>query len=306
VVGNFIIGLREGLEASLVVGILVAYLVRTGHRNRLPAVWLGVLVAVALSGAVGGLLTYGSATLSGPDQEAFAGATSLVAICFVTWMIFWMRRTSRFLSKELQGRLEQALAIGTTALAATAFLAVGRDGLETAVFLWSAIQATSDGVRPVIGAAAGLAVAVVLGYLIYKRSIRLNLATFFKVTGAGLIVVAAGVLSYGLHDLQEGNVLPGINALAFDVSRQVPLSSWYGALLHGIIGFTPDTTWLQLVAFFAYLVPVMLLFFAKPRTPAQPSAAEAPATAVSTATDPITRPQVQSAPAPHRTPTSPR
>jgi high-affinity iron transporter len=139
VLGNFIIGLREGLEAALVVRILVAYLVRTGHRNRLPAIWVGVLTAVTLSIGVGAVLTYSSATLSGSAQEAFAGLVSLGAVAFVTWMIFWMRRTSRFLSRELQGKLEQALMMGATALAVTAFLAVGREGLETAVFLWSAI-----------------------------------------------------------------------------------------------------------------------------------------------------------------------
>jgi high-affinity iron transporter len=286
--GNFLIGLREGLEAALVVGILVAYLVRTGHRDRLRPIWFGVLAAVALSVGVGALLTYTSATLSGSAQETFAGVVSLVAITFVTWMIFWMRRTSRFLSRELQGKLDQALMMGSLALGLTAFLAVGREGLETAVFLWSAVEATSDGAKPLIGAALGLVVAVILGYLLYRRSVRLNLATFFKVTGAGLVVVAAGVLSYGVHDLQEGGVLPGLESLAFDVTAQVPLSSWYGALLHGIIGFTPDTTWLQLAAFVGYLVPVMYLFFRKPKAAPVPSAAVAPAVAAppAEATDP--------------------
>jgi high-affinity iron transporter len=286
VLGNFLIGLREGLEAALVVGILVAYLVRTGHRDRLAPIWFGVLTAVALSIGVGALLTYTSATLSGSAQETFAGIVSLVAITFVTWMIFWMRRTSRFLSRELQGKLDQALMMGTLALGLTAFLAVGREGLETAVFLWSAVEATSDGAKPILGAALGLLVAVVLGYLLYKRSVKLNLATFFKVTGAGLVVVAAGVLSYGIHDLQEGGVLPGLGSLAFDVTEQIPLSSWYGALLHGVIGFTPDTTWLQLIAFFAYLVPVMYLFFRKPKSTPVPSAAVAPAAVAPAATDP--------------------
>jgi high-affinity iron transporter len=178
--------------------------------------------------------------------------------------------------------------MGTLALGLTAFLAVGREGLETAVFLWSAVEATSDGAKPLIGAALGLAVAVVLGYLLYRRSVRLNLATFFKVTGAGLVVVAAGVLSYGVHDLQEGGVLPGLESLAFDVTAQIPLSSWYGALLHGIIGFTPNTTWLQLAAFVGYLVPVMYLFFRKPKAAPLPSAAVAPAVAAppAEATDP--------------------
>jgi high-affinity iron transporter len=269
VLGNFLIGLREGLEASLVVGILVAYLVRTGNRRRLPLLWAGVGVAVALSPiGVGAALTFTSATLSGEKQEAFAGGMSIFAVGFVTWMIFWMRRTARSIKSDLQGRLDTALAMGATALVLTAFLAVGREGLETAVFLWSAIQATGDGTAPLLGASLGLATAIVLGWLVYKRSVTLNLGTFFTVTGAALVVVAAGVLGYGIHDLQEGGVLPGLNSLAFDVSDAVPLSSWYGALLHGIFGFTPDSTWLQTVAYGCYLVPVMALFFRGGKAPA--------------------------------------
>lgn len=268
--GNFVIGLREGLEAALVVGILVAYLVKTGHRARLHAVWLGVAVAIALSIAVGAMLQYGSASLTGAQQEAFAGYVSLVAVAFVTWMVFWMRRTARSLKGELQGKLDSALAMGTGALVLTAFLAVAREGLETAVFLWAAVDAAGSGAGPIVGAGLGLALAVVLGYLVYRRSVALNLATFFKVTGAGLIVVAAGVLSYGLHDLQEAGVLPGLGSLAFDLRDQVPLSSWYGALLHGVFGFTPNSTWLQTAAWLVYVVPVMVLFF-RPAKPGAPS-----------------------------------
>ncbi len=260
-VGNFIIGLREGLEAALVVGILVAYLVRTGHRRQLVPVWLGVGLATALSLVVGALLTFTSSTLSGAQQEAFAGVTSIVAVFFVTWMIFWMRRTARSLKGELHGRLDTALGLGSFAIAGTAFLAVGREGLETAVFLWSAISAAGSSAAPISGAALGLLTAVVLGYLLYRRSVALNLATFFKVTGAALVVVAAGVLGYGVHDLQEGGVLPGLNALAFDVRDAVPLSSWYGALLHGIFGFTPNSSWLQMIAHLGYLLPVLYVFF---------------------------------------------
>jgi high-affinity iron transporter len=260
-------------------------------------VWLGVGIAVLISVGVTLGLTLSQQALTFQAQETLGGSLSIIAVGFVTWMIFWMRRTARFLSKDLQGKLAEALAMGSVALALTAFLAVGREGLETAVFLWSAIEATSDGAKPVLGASLGLIVAVVLGYLVYQRSIRLNLATFFKVTGAGLVVVAAGVLSYGVHDLQEGGVLPGLNSLAFDVTDQVPLSSWYGALLHGIIGFTPNTSWLQLVAFVGYLVPVMALFFHQPAPPAapvapvepesvEPSAAEAPAVAAEAARSP--------------------
>jgi high-affinity iron transporter len=142
-----------------------------------------------------------------------------------------------------------------------AFLAVGREGLETALFLWPAIQAAGSGAGPVAGASLGIVTATVFGWLLYRGSVHLNLATFFKVTGAGLIVVAAGVLAYGFHDLQEAGVLGGLNSLAFDVSRQIPPSSWYGTLLKGVLNFSPATTWLELAAYFGYLIPTMFLFF---------------------------------------------
>jgi high-affinity iron transporter len=154
---------------------------------------------------------------------------------------------------------------------------VGREGLETAVFLWAAVEAAGSGVGPLAGAALGLVLAVVLGYLVYRRSVALNLSTFFKVTGAGLIVVAGGVLSYGLHDLQEGGVLPGLHSLAFDVREQVPLSSWYGSILHGVFGFTPDSTWLQTVAWLLYVIPVLILFFRRSTTATPAPVRSAPA-----------------------------
>jgi high-affinity iron transporter len=261
VFSNFLIGLREGLEAALVVGILVAYLVRTGNTRRLPALWAGVGVAAAASLAVGALLTFTSHSMSFEAQEAFGGFMSIVAVGFVTWMVFWMRRQSRALKGELQHKLDTALAAGGLAVGLMALLAVGREGLETALFLWPAIQAAGSGTGPVVGATLGILTAVVIGWLLYRGSVHLNLATFFKVTGAGLIVVAAGVLAYGFHDLQEAGILPGLHNLAFDVSEQIPPSSWYGTLLKGVFNFSPATTWLELVAWVGYLVPTMVLFF---------------------------------------------
>jgi len=270
VFANYLIGLREGLEAALVVSILVAYLVKSGRRDRLGPVWCGVGVALALSLAFGALLTFTSSQLSFRAQEAFGGTLSIIAVGFVTWMVFWMRRTARSLSTELRGRMDAALAMGTGALVLTAFLAVGREGLETALFIWSAVQATGQNTQPVVGAALGLATAVVLGYLFYRGALTINLATFFRWTGAVLIVVAAGVLAYGVHDLQEAGILPGLNDLAFDVSGTVPPDSWYGTLLRGTVNFTPATTWLQAVAWVAYVVPVFVLFLrpTKQRVPA--------------------------------------
>lgn len=269
---NFLIGLREGLEAALVVGILVAYMVRTGNRDRLAPIWTGVLIAVVASFGVGALLTYTSHSLSFEAKEAFGGFMSIVAVGFVTWMIFWMRRQARFLKGELHDKLDAAIAGGVVALAVMAFVAVGREGLETAVFVWSAVSAAGSGTGPVVGALLGLLTATVIGFLLYKGSVRINLATFFTFTGAALVVVAGGVLAYGFHDLQEASILPGLHSLAFDVSAAIPPSSWYATLLKGVFNFNPVTTWLQLTAYVAYVVPTLLLFF-------RPARATAPAPA---------------------------
>lgn len=272
---NYLIGLREGLEASLVVGILVAYLVKSGRRDRLPPIWAGVLTAVALSLAFGAVLTFTSSRMSFEAQEAFGGTLSVVAVGFVTWMIFWMRRTARTLKTELHGRLDAALAMGTMALVLTAFIAVGREGLETALFIWTAVQATGQSTDPVIGAGLGLVSAVLLGYLFYRGAVKINLAKFFTWTGAALVVVAAGVFSYGVHDLQEAGVLPGLNNIAFDVSDAVPPSSWYGTLLKGTVNFSPASSWFEVTAWVAYILPVTTVFFlpgrAKSPAPAGPA-----------------------------------
>ncbi|MCT6782146.1 FTR1 family protein [Streptomyces sp. CS7] len=264
--GNYLIGLREGLEASLVVCILIAYLVKTDNKSRLAPVWTGVAIAVALSLAFGALLQFGSSTLTFQAQEILGGTLSILSVGLVTWMVFWMRRTARHLTSELQGKLDAALALGTGALVITAFFAVGREGLETSLFIWTAVQASGDGVRPLVGALLGLATAVVLGWLFYQGTLRINLAKFFRWTGAMLVIVAAGVLAYGIHDLQEGDVLPGLRTLAFDISGTIPPDSWYGTLLKGIFNFQPDPTVLQVVVWLLYLLPVMALFLAPERT----------------------------------------
>ncbi len=267
---NYLIGLREGLEASLVVGILVAYLVKTQRREQLRIVWLGVATALGVSLAFGAALTFTSSRLSFEAQEAFGGFMSLLAVGFVTWMIFWMRRTARFLKAELEGKLHSALALGSLALLATSFVAVAREGLETSLFIWAAAQTSSNNATPLIGASLGIGTSAVLGWLIYRGAVRINLATFFKVTGALLVVVAAGVLSYAFHDLQEARILPGLNNFAFDISAQGWLNWWSGsihAVLKGLINFTPSPSKLEFAAWLGYLVPVMTLFLWPQKVP---------------------------------------
>jgi high-affinity iron transporter len=281
-VSNALIGLREGLEAALVVVILVAFLVKTDRRWALKHVWGGVAAAVALSVAIGAVLTYGTRQLSFETQELIGGSASILAVAFVTAMVFWMRTAARTISGELKGRLDQALSVGGWAVALVGFLGVGREGLETALFFYASVQTAGAGTsQPLVGFVAGLAVAVVLGVLIYRGAVRINLSKFFRYTGIALVVVAAGILSYGIHDLQEAALLPGLSSLAFDVSGAVPPDSWYGALLKGTVNFTPATTWLQAIAWTVYLVVVMTFFLRPTRTAPAPAGAPAPAATAS-------------------------
>ncbi|BDO41494.1 iron uptake transporter permease EfeU [Cellulomonas sp. NTE-D12] len=258
---NYLIGLREGLEAALVASILVAYLVRLGRRDLLPALWAGVAAAVTVSLAFGALLTFGPSGLTFRAQEALGGLLSLAAVGLVTWMIFWMARTARSMRSDLQHRLDDAVAAGRAAVLVTALLAVGREGLETALFLWAGAKAAgTTSAAPLTGAALGLATAVLLGWLLYRGSVHLDLRAFFAWTGASLVVVAAGVAAYGIHDLQEAGILPGEDALAFDVSGAVPPGSWYGVLLKGVLNFSPATTWLQAVVWVLYVGVVLTAF----------------------------------------------
>jgi high-affinity iron transporter len=265
---NFLIGLREGLEATMLVSILLAYLVKTGRTDARKPLWTGVALAAALSLGFGALLTFGTAEMDDHTQEAFAGILSVIAVGFVTWMIFWMKRTARDLRGTLHGRLDTAFGVGNRAVAVVAFLAVAREGLETALFIWASIRSAGSGVAPSSGAALGLVAAVVLGWLFYRGAVQLDLAKFFTWTGAALVVVAAGVLGNAMLDLQEAGVLPGAGSVAFDASGALPLESWYGSLIKGIFNISATPTWLGLATWVAYLVPVMFLFL---RSAAQPS-----------------------------------
>ena len=279
---NFLIGLREGLEAALVVSILVAYLVKSNRRHLLPRIWLGVIIAAGISLAVGAALTFGPKGLTFEAQELIGGLLSIIAVGFVTWMIFWMAQAARSLSGQLRAQIDTAAEAKPWSLVIVAMLAVGREGLETALFLWAATKAAGSTTTPLIGAALGLAVAVTLGYLIYRGALKINLTRFFTWTGGFLILVAAGVLAYGVHDLQEARFLPGLYNLAFDVSHVIPPGSWYGTLLKGIFNFSPATTKLEAVAWVAYVVPTMALFLYKIRQrSASSSPRPAPAATVS-------------------------
>ena len=270
---NFLIALREGLEASLIVGILVAYVVKTNRRHLLPPLWSGVGVALATSFALGGFLAFTSAELSERGEEFFAGTTSFVAVALVTWMVFWMKATARALRDTLHEKVETAAMVGPLALAAAAFFAVAREGLETALFVYSNFQVAGSKIPATIGLVSGLLLSVLLGYAIYRRAIRFNLSKFFTITGVALIVVAAGVLSYGIHEFQELGWLPGEESYAWDVTSWMAADSIMGSLLAGTIGFDTTMSWLQLLAYSAYILGTLYLYLrpAKNLTPVKQS-----------------------------------
>jgi high-affinity iron transporter len=284
---NLLIGLREGLEAGLVVSILLAAVRKTappampgteGAARRISGapVWLGVAAAVALSGAFAAVLTFSTSALSNTAQQAVGGILSVLAVILVTGMIFWMRRTARTLSAQLRGEVDRAVRIGAGALTVTAFLAVGREGLETTLFLWTAAKASGQTAAPLIGTAIGLAAAVTLCVLLYRQAVKLNVGVFFNRTAILLIIIAAGVLAYGLGDLQDAGLLPGQRWIAFDLTAHIDPGSWWASIVTGLTELTPKMTVLQVTAWLAYLAVVITSFLRAGRA-AAPAAAPAAA-----------------------------
>ncbi|KOS57018.1 iron uptake transporter permease EfeU [Rhodococcus rhodochrous] len=273
--GSGLIGLREGLEAGIVVMILVAFLVKSERRDALRWVRLGVGTAVAMVAATFAIIHLGTTTLTGLAAEVAAGLASLVAVVIVTAMVLWMRTASRSISGDLRAGMEKALLAGPAAVLALSFFAVGREGLETALLMVGYAENTAGSAWPLVGLLLGLGVAAVLTVLMYLGAIRIDMARFFRYTGVLLVVVAAGILAYGLRALQIGGVLPGGSTLAFDVSAHYDAGSWYGTVLAGIFNLRPDPTIVQAVAWVSYLAVVLSLFLrpVAPTRTAEPAVA---------------------------------
>lgn len=258
---NALIGLREGLEAALVVVILIAFLVKTDRRWALRYVWIGVGAAVALSVVIGAVLTFGTSGLDDRTAELVGGLASLLAVVLVTGMIFWMRSVGRRFAGELTGKLDRALDAGPFAIAAVAFLGVGREGLESALFFYATVESAGEtGIAPALGWVVGIGAAVALGIAIYLGAVRIDLAQFFRWTGVGLVIVAAGILAYAVHELQEAGVLPGENVYAFDLRSTIDPTSPLAMVVRGIFNLRPRMAVLEIGAWAAYLVVVLPLF----------------------------------------------
>ena len=260
---NFLVGIREGLEAALIVGILIAYIVKVGNRKHLAAVWAGVAVALTLSFATGGFLAFTSAELSERGEQLFAGTTSLVAVGLVTWMVFWMKSAARGLRDELHGKVSTALTTGPLTLALAAFFAVIREGLETAVFAYANFRTATSNSAPALGLTIGLLAAIALGWLIYRRAITINLSKFFTITGVALVVIAAGVLAYGVHEFQELGWFPGEGAYAWNITAWMAPDSIAATFLQGTLGFRTKFTWIELLLWAAFLAVVLPIYLRK-------------------------------------------
>ncbi|GAB3454233.1 iron uptake transporter permease EfeU [Kineococcus endophyticus] len=263
---TFVIGLREGLEASLIVGIVSAFLVQRGERRALRFVWVGVVAAVVLCVGVAAALQAATQSLPQREQEQLETVLALVAVAMVTWMVVWTTRNARTLRTDLETSVSSALARGSSwALVAMAFLAVLREGLETSVFLLATYQASGSSATGALGATLGIALAVVLGYLLYRGGVRIDLARLFRVTGVVLVLVAAGLVMSAAHTAYEAGWLLAGQEKVLDLTAVVAPGTVRSALLTGVLGWQPRPTKAELVGWLVYLVP-MLVVVLRPRT----------------------------------------
>lgn len=263
---SFVIGLREGLEAALIVGIIAAFLVTRGKGLR--PMWLGVALAIGLCATLAVAFAVVGSQLSFKARETMEGILSLVAVAGVTYMIVWMRRHAREMKGELESRAALALTAGSAlALVFMAFFAVLREGLETAIFLLAAFQATKQPLIAGLGAVMGVLLAVGLGYGIYKGGVRIDMARFFKLTGLVLVFVAAGLLASAVHEFAEAGIVTIGQAPAFDLSWLVAPGGIRESLLTGMFGLRPTPTVAEVIVWLAYAIPMAIYVWAPSRRP---------------------------------------
>jgi high-affinity iron transporter len=265
-VSGLVTGLREGVEAALIVSIILAYLARTGNLGRASRVWLGVGSAVVLSAVLGVAVFVTIGELRTPYEQLFEGLTLLLAAVVVTWMLFWMRRQAGAVGGELRAGVDRAVSSGGAwGLAVLAFTAVIREGLETAIFLvgqaTAASQTDAAGAATVlVGALAGLAIATLLGYGFYRGTRRIDLGRFFRWTGVALIFIAAGLLSQAVHEFVEIGIIPVGGAIAYDISAILPHEEGLGQFLRALFGYSSTPEVATLVAYLTYLAVTLTLY----------------------------------------------
>ncbi|MGU3575297.1 iron uptake transporter permease EfeU [Brucellaceae bacterium C25G] len=265
----FLIMLREGLEAALIVSIIASYLNKTGRSSYMPAIWIGIFLAIALSFLVGSILQIISAEFPQKMQELFEAIVGFVAVIVLMTMVMWMKKAARTIKNELQHSIDTALASqsATWALIGMVFFAVAREGLESVFFLLAIFQ-QSEGYSAPLGAFLGLLVSVVMGFLIYRGGLQLNLRAFFKYTGILIVFVAAGLLSGSLRSLHEAGIWNYLQEPVWDLSHSLPLSSPLGTLLSGLFGYHDTPALGEVLIYCIFLVSALLLYL-KPATPSK-------------------------------------
>jgi high-affinity iron transporter len=261
---SFLIMLREGLEAALIVGIILAYLARTGNRDKAGAVWAGTALSAAVSLTAGAAIFLTAGGIEGRPEELFEGTAMLTAAAVLTYMIFWMRRQAINIRAHLHAQVQTALDTGSIlALGALAFVAVGREGIETALFMFAAVR-TATPVTATAGGLLGLATAVLLGYLLYRGTYRLNLRAFFHVTSVLLLLFAAGLLAHGIHEFTEAGVLPALVDPVWDMNAILSEASTLGSFLKALFGYNGNPSLLEALAYFTYLGLIGWAYFRPP------------------------------------------
>jgi high-affinity iron transporter len=277
-------GLREGVEAALIVSIILAYLAKTGNMRHFGKIWLGTVAAIAVSVGVGLLLFVTIGGLKEPAEQIFEGTAMILAAGVVTWMLFWMRRTAANVKGELQASVDRHLVEGSVwGLAILAFTAVIREGIETSLFLMAqaqaATQADGNAFSTLLGALIGLLIAAVIGWGFYRGARVINLRTFFQWTGVALVFIAAGLLSHGIHEFIEAGVFGVGTATAFDISSVLSHDEGIGQWLRAIFGYSSSPEWVTFISWLAYIVAVLVLYL-RPVKPRVPESRPAPKAAV--------------------------
>ena len=259
---SFLITLREGLEAALIIGIILAYLARTDNRQGFKPVWLGTSLAVSVSLIAGAAIYFLAGEFSGRAEEIFEGLAMFLAVGVLTWMIFWMRKQAVNIKAHLHAQIQSVLTSGSSrGLVILAFVVVVREGIETVLFLFAATRVAESTVLFTVGGFLGLAIAIVIGYSLYKGATRLNLRVFFNVTSLVLIFFAAGLLAYGIHEFIEAGIIPPLVEHVWDINYILSEKSTFGLFLKAILGYNANPSLIEVIAYPLYLALALGSYF---------------------------------------------
>ena len=261
-IGSFLITLREGMEAALIIGIILAYLAKTGNRQGFKPIWIGTALGAVASLVAGAIIYFTAGELEGAAEQIFEGTAMFFAVAVLTWMIFWMRRQSANIKANLQAQVQSALSSGSSlALVFMAFLAVVREGIETVLFLFAATKTAESPLAFTLGGLLGLFAAVGIGYAIYKGTSRFNLRSFFNFTSIILILFAAGLLAHGVHEFNEVGFIPPLIENVWDINNLIPEKETFGRFLTALLGYNANPSLTEIIAYIVFVIVTIYSYF---------------------------------------------